>query len=84
MLIHDWLDRVAFSMVPDTKHHLHCAIKRILPAPRALRPRCRLFLTEFGVPTPLMVIVVLVVLMVTVVVVMNAKLAMVVVLSTVN
>ena len=25
-------------------HHLHCTIKTILPAPRALRPRCRLFM----------------------------------------
>ena len=47
MLIHDWLDRVAFS-------YLHCAIElKILPAPRALRPRCRLLGAEFGVPNPL-------------------------------
>ena len=64
----DWLDRVAFSRDLEGFigashfggfnllifcHHLHCTIEKIYPAPGASRPRCRLLLTEFGVPNPL-------------------------------
>ena len=46
-----WPVRAILRAISAT--HLHCTIMVVYPAPRALRPRCRLLEAEFGEPNPL-------------------------------